>query len=605
MSSLNIQPVQRRLPPASITPPLVLKPVAASLPAPHLQAEQKGKTADRRGLNPGLFLQAVNTSPIATFGTCALSLYTGLRFLFSWVFVVADIPCAILGADFLAAFDLLVDCRQSRLHDKTTNLTRWGVSSSTASRKAAVLDPESENPFRQHLVLYPGLTRSIFKASVLPHDVVHHVRTIGSPVFSRPRRLAPAPLAAAKTEFKHMLQMGIIRQSGSLWVSPLHIMPKAAISDWRPCDEYRALNNVTVPDRYSVPRDVSKTAATTPFGLFEFLRMPFGLRNASQTFQTFADRVRCGLRFVFVHIDDLLVDCSTAEEHMEHLATVFDRLQKFDVVLNPSKCVFGFSSLEFLGHMLDSHDIHSLPSKVAAIRDFPPPSPKRQLQRFLGMVSFYRRFLRTVPTPFCRSRASSRVPKVRSSCLRTTSLLLAGVTLLTHFSPAAPISLMVDAYSVAVGAVLQLHLAGRTQPLSFFSRKLSPAETRYTTFGRELLAVFRAVKHFRHFLQGRDFTVFTDQKPLSFALKSTSDKLNTWEIHQPDYISQFTPDIRHIDGSRNEVADALPRPSIAHLQLSAVIDLAEMAAKQRRVGSARDGDVSILQLQDLPLTNAD
>nr|VZI46625.1 unnamed protein product [Spirometra erinaceieuropaei] len=131
--------------------------------------------ADRRCPNPGLFLLAVNTSPITTFGTCSLSLDIGLRRLFPWVFVVADIPCVILGADFLAAFDLLVDCRQSRLHDKTTNLTVRGIYSSDASRHLAVLDPEPENPFRQLLAKYPGLTRPNFNVSIPPHDVVHHM----------------------------------------------------------------------------------------------------------------------------------------------------------------------------------------------------------------------------------------------------------------------------------------------------------------------------------------------------------------------------------------------------------------------------------------------
>nr|VZI13405.1 unnamed protein product [Spirometra erinaceieuropaei] len=161
--------------------------------------------ADRRCPNPGLFLQAVNTSPITTCGTCSLSLDIGLRRLFPWVFVVADIPCAILGADFLAAFDLLVDCRQSRPHDKTTNLTVRGISSSDASRHHAVLDPEPENPFRQLLAKYPGLTRPNFNVSITPHDFVHHTRTTGPPLFARPRRLALERFQAAKAEFEHML----------------------------------------------------------------------------------------------------------------------------------------------------------------------------------------------------------------------------------------------------------------------------------------------------------------------------------------------------------------------------------------------------------------
>ncbi|BHF73749.1 hypothetical protein SprV_0401683200 [Sparganum proliferum] len=351
-----------------------------------------------------------------------------------------------------------------------------------------------------------------------------------------------------------MLQLGIIRPSESPWASPLHMVPKATSGDWRPYGDYRALNSATIPDRYPVPH------------LQDFAGALFG-------------------------------------------KAVFSKIDLFGVVINPSKCVLGVPSLEFLGHQVDYEGLRPLPSKVDAVRKFPPPTSKRQLQRFLGMVSFYRRFLPNcadlmlpLTNMLSRPKGPLELTGEALTAFERIKNSLADATLLTHPALEAQLSLMVYASTVAVGAVLQQHLAGSTQPLAFFSKKLLPAETRYSTFSRELLAIYLAVKHFRHFLEGCDFTVFTKHKPLTFALRSHSDKYNPREIARLNYISQFTTDIRHIDGTKNEVADMLSRPSLSSLQLSHGIDLCAMAAEQQRVGCPGDESVSGLLLKDVPLT---
>ena len=162
---------------------------------------------------------------------------------------------------------------------------------------------------------------------------------------------------------------------------------------------------------------------------------------------------------------------------------------------------------------------------------------------------------------------------------------LANATMLTHPSAAAPYCLMVDASNVAVGGVLQQQLGDTWYPISFFSKKLQPAELKYSTFGRELLAIYLSIRHFRHFLEGYEFYVLTDHKPLIHALSASPSRYSPRETHHLDFISQFTSDIRHIRGQANPVADALSRMEINALNSPAVIDFHLLAAAQLVYGT--------------------
>ncbi|GFW96283.1 retrovirus-related Pol polyprotein from transposon 17.6 [Trichonephila clavipes] len=199
----------------------------------------------------------------------------------------------------------------------------------------------------------------------------------------------------------------------------------------------------------------------------------------------FMHEVLRGLPFCFVYLDDILCYSENAEEHRSHLRTIFQRLSSYGLKLNISKCVFGGTELIFLGHLITPDGIKPLPDKVQAVLDYKQPET-------VGSEKIF------------RTRCKQALP---------------GAALLAHPSPSAPLALHVDASDYAIGGALHQVVDSELQPLAFFSRKLTSSEKSYSAYDRELLAMYSAIRHFRYMLEARDFTVFTDHKPITYAFR--------------------------------------------------------------------------------------
>lgn len=442
------------------------------------------------------------------------------------------------------------------------------------------------------------------KSQILEHEIK---TTDETPVHTKQYRYPPIHQDEIKRQVTDLLGKGIIKDSDSPYNSPLWIVPKKADASgkqkWRLVIDYRKLNEKTIKDSYPIPNideildglgnakyfsafdltssfhqvgvkenDIHKTAFSTKDGHFEFVRMPFGLKNAPPTFQRLMNRGLQGLvgNNCFVYVDDIIVFGRTLEEHNKNLKIIFERLRQCGLKLQPDKCEYLKPELEYLGHVISAEGVQPNPARIEKVKNYPVPRNSKEIKQFLGLCGYYRKFVKDfakIAKPInqlLRKDKEFQWTSEQQTAFETLRDALITQPVLQYPNWNEPFILTTDASNHALGAVLSQGTIGRDRPTAYASRTLNNAESRYTTTEKELLAIVWATKHFHQYLYGRKFTIVTDHKPLVWLMnvKDPNSRLVRWRLK----LLEYDYEIIYKQGKNNTNADALSRGRIRTIE---------------------------------------
>ena len=413
--------------------------------------------------------------------------------------------------------------------------------------------------------------------------LVKDYTTIRAKPFSVPLKLKKE----LDNELRRLLKEGIIRESISPFSSPAFIIPKKDGSI-RLVIDYRKLNSITIKEQYPLPRiedilnqlegskrfsqidlnagyhqidvdenDKYKTSFVTPFGQFEFNKMPFGATNAPRSFQRAMNNMFSHYPFVKVYLDDILIHSKNQEDHVEHVKMVLAKLKENGFSINPEKCSFNKTSVKYLGCIITDKGITPDTEKMKELT-INTPKTLRQLQKILGFFNYFRQFipkysqktLHLTEKLKCKNGNIQWTIKDKET-LEAIKNEVINATVLTHPDLNKPFTIKTDASDHALGATLEQE----GKPVRYFSYKLKGSELNYTIMEKELYAIVKAVQEFRNIIYGSELKIFTDNRNATFMKNSSSNRVLRWKNILDDY--NYT--IEHIPGKANKIADFLSR----------------------------------------------
>ena len=391
-----------------------------------------------------------------------------------------------------------------------------------------------------------------------------------------------------RKEVDRLVEIGVLRRiNHSEWAAPTFIIPKKNktvrfISDFRELNKRIKRKPFPIPKiqdlllklegfKYATSLDLnmgyyhirlcpfSRKLCTIvlPWGKYEYQKLPMGLCNSPDIFQEKMNELFAGFEYVRTYIDDLLIISNGSyEDHLQKVDKVLNKLLSAGFKVNAEKSFFARSSLEYLGFKITREGIMPLPDKVEAIKNIAPPTTKKQLRSFIGLINYYRDMWKHrsgILTPLSSMTSKQAKWNWDDKCQQafdTIKKLVARQTLLSYPNFNEPFEIHTDASKLQLGAVI----SQKGKPIAFYSRKLNPAQVNYTTTERELLSIVETLKEFRNILLGQQIKVYTDHKNLTYKTFNT-ERVMRWRL----ILEEFSPELIYIQGSKNVAADALSR----------------------------------------------